>query len=137
MAKKHLQHRVTDTKDLLRRYRRATKGETIEGLDDVFTTYRMRRKIHTRLVEAPFKIVVYFAFFNAIGINILKYSYFYVFGKPQVFMTPEQYQHREQASRLLAEMRKEASASDDSGITTSDSHTKLMLLEKRLAESGK
>ena len=83
MGKKHYQHKVADSTEMLKRYHAAAKGNATLG-DDLFTSYRKRRAFQFQLVEAPWKVVFVWAVVNAIAINAIKYTYFYLYGKPEV-----------------------------------------------------
>ncbi len=89
MGKKSYKYKVSNSTELLKRYHAASKGNATLG-DDLFTSYRSRRRVQFQLVEAPWKVVFLWAVVNALAINAIKYTYFYLYGKPEVFLLAEE-----------------------------------------------
>ena len=73
-----------DPEKYLDRYRKSGRGILQPGLDDTWESVSMRTRIETRLVPAPWSYVLMIAIVYAFGINVVKQSYYFFFGRLNV-----------------------------------------------------
>lgn len=66
------------------RYRKSQRGIMQPGLDDTWETASLRTPTETQLVPAPWSYVLIIAVVYSVGINIVKQSYYYFFGRLNV-----------------------------------------------------
>ncbi len=85
MDDKYIHSKLHDVAEALFTYKATSKGKIIPGKDDVLTRYKEDVCIETRLVPAPWPLVILFAFCNAIAVCFVRIAWIDFFGHPGFF----------------------------------------------------
>mgnify|MGYP000337545697 CR=1 FL=1 len=86
MAKKpRYAHSTLNPLELIMLYKWSAKGGIIPGQDDTVVKYQGNTKTKTRMVPAPWSLVILLAVVNSFAIQAARQAWILSYGKPEIF----------------------------------------------------